>query len=93
MTNNLSDAIEDGITLYILEDIIKKYNITTDDEGNAMHCNEHMQVGNGLIGTDIATCKVCGLQIVNMHSPHINGGHMFDDIETNRTSWYSNRED
>ena len=89
---NLSDAIEDGVILYTLEDIIKKYGITTDEEGNAMHCNEHMRIGTGIIGTDIGTCKVCGLEIVNMHSPHINGGHIFDDIETNKTSWYISKE-
>jgi hypothetical protein len=51
-----------------------------------------MQVGYGLVGSDIATCKICGLEIVNMMSPHINGGHVFDDIETNKKSWISNQD-
>lgn len=90
--SNLSDSIIDGVYLFTLDELIEKFEIAKDSDGNVKHCNEYMKVGYGIIGSDIATCKICGLQIVNMMSPHINGGHVFDDIETNNRTWISNKD-
>lgn len=90
--SNLSEVVDESVILSTLDELIERFNITTDCDGNVMHCNEHMKVGYGIIGSDIAKCKVCGLEIVNMMSPHINGGYWFDDIETNKKSWISNHD-
>ena len=45
------------------------------EELHPFHCGQHMTVGHGIIGPDSAECKVCGLEIVDLASPHINGAY------------------
>lgn len=90
--SNLSESVDSCISLSTLDELIDRFGISKDSDGNVKHCDEYMQIGYGLVGSDIATCKICGLQIVNMMSPHINGGYVFDDIETNNRSWLSNHD-
>lgn len=44
------------------------------DDGQPYCCDQRMQVKGGIIGPDYAKCHVCGQEIGNAASPHINGG-------------------
>ena len=45
-------------------------------EGKPYCCDELMSVRSGMIGPDYARCNVCGKEIGNIASPHINGGYI-----------------
>jgi len=46
-----------------------------------------MTTGQGIIGTDIIECKECGLTIINLLSPHVNGGYVFDIESDVNNTW------
>jgi len=72
-----------------VEDLCKQVGINLVlPEGRPFHCGKNMRVGSGVMGPDLAECKVCGLTIGNIASPHINGGIIFtdnDDIKEGKT--------
>ena len=72
----------DAIVMQTVEELCKQLGIELKgDHGQPYHCGERMNVKSGILGPDYAKCK-CGLEIGNMSSPHINGGHILGD------EWY-----
>ena len=57
------------------------------DDGQPYCCDQRTQVKGGIIGPDYAKCHVCGQEIGNAASPHINGGHIPADefLESGKT--------
>lgn len=46
------------------------------DDGQPYCCGQRMQIKGGIIGPDYAKCHVCGQEIGDAASPHINGGYI-----------------
>jgi hypothetical protein len=61
----------------LLDDAVNVANIEKRGD-HAYHCGEKMDVRSGLLGPDFAACHKCGIRLLNMASPHINGGRMPD---------------
>lgn len=62
--------------------------LPTSSERDPEHCGQEMQVKGGILGPDYVRCKVCGLTIGNVLSPHINGGRVFfDEAYEEKETW------
>ena len=48
------------------------------EDGQPFHCGQRMTVKGGIVGTDYAKCETCGVALLRLDSPHVNGGHIFD---------------
>lgn len=52
------------------------YRIVDDETfADVSCCGDLVDVWSGIAGTDRASCATCGKTILNLASPHINGGH------------------
>ena len=49
------------------------------EDGQPFHCGERMETRGGILGTDYARCRTCGLKMVNAASPHVNGGLVLNE--------------
>lgn len=58
------------------------------DDGQPFCCGKRMQVKGGIMGPDYAKCHVCGQEIGNAASPHINGGCIAtEEFMKSRKTW------
>src|SRR5690606_40063074 len=58
------------------------------DDGQPFCCGKRMQVTGEIIGPDYAKCHVCGQEIGNAASPHINGGYIpTEEFEKSGKTW------
>ena len=48
------------------------------DDGQPYHCGEPCHVQGGIIGPDFVRCGKCGAEMINLLSPHVNGGYVPD---------------
>lgn len=49
------------------------------EEGIPFCCGQRMQVKGGIWGPDHARCGSCRQEIMNLASPHINGGYVLSE--------------
>lgn len=49
------------------------------EDGQPFHCEQRMQTKEGIMGPDYAKCRGCDLEILNLVSPHVNGGYILTD--------------
>ena len=47
-------------------------------DGQPYHCGERCRVSGGIIGPDYVRCRKCGIGMVDLLSPHVNGGYVPD---------------
>lgn len=69
-------------------ELCKKFGIELQPpDGQPFHCGQRMDVRSGIVGPDYAECKICGLAIGNIASPHISGiiFQINDEIRAERT--------
>jgi len=49
------------------------------------HCGERCSHKSGILGeVDYIECRKCGIRIMNMESPHCNGGLVVEKFEDNK---------
>jgi len=58
------------------------------EDGQPFCCDQRMRVSGGIIGPDHARCEVCGKEIGNLASPHVNGGRVpTDEFLKSEKTW------
>jgi len=86
MTIKADKSYFESIGCKTSEQLFKEFNIDLTNN-TISHCNKLMTTGQGIIGTDIIECKECGLTIINLLSPHVNGGYVFDIESDVNNTW------
>lgn len=49
------------------------------EDGQPFCCDSRMHTKEGLMGPDYAKCSMCGTTMLNLASPHVNGGFLLND--------------
>ena len=66
-----------------------------DEDGKPICCGQQMRVKASIIGPDYARCRECKKEIMNLASPHINNGIVWNEevMETHGKSMWTVRGD
>lgn len=85
MTTNTKEKVKESleeIGCSDLNSLFEKFGFDIEQQPDHMiisHCGEFCNIGTGIMGADTIECKKCGLKLVNVMSPHINGGYVWNE--------------